>query len=402
MDPTASTPDRLDLLRKSVTYYHTDLGLTPIRVHYPEKLPATTPMGKCSCGSAYRLDEHSKPTRAHGLCPTPGKHPVATGWTNGGDTAQEWVSTPWNIGLICGPEHDLLVLDIDVRNQGTETYSLLAPLLNGTDGAGTPWTSAHFQTFSYFTSGHNGSRGYHMLFHVDPDSWPEITSAPSSLHGLDIKSNGMVVAAPSVHATGDSYELRSGAQVQGLDHGQATRLGHALRHLHRGFGGENTDDLEGRISKVQVMLDLMTGVQTVNWGPGEKHDNLKPLLGAFIHQVLTDWNGATNKPLLSQLLARAEEDHQYAPLPLLRLCQGWNFATCSPPWSDQELQTMVASFWRRHLQYLIDCIEAVERMAVRGQTAAQPTTAQISVASPEVTPVRAGRSTHDYLLNARR
>jgi len=133
--------------------------------------------GHCTCGVT--------------ACKSPGKHPfgylVHAGHKDASrdsDQIQRWFSSsssPMNLGVVCGSEsRNLLVLDQDSHEAG-EILDKAALPITRTEATG---------------------RGRHLFFHV-PDlgsveKWP-------SVPGLDIKTNGYVVAYPSRHVSGTDY-----------------------------------------------------------------------------------------------------------------------------------------------------------------------------------------------------
>lgn len=96
-----------------------------------------------------------------------------------------WEEWPWaNIGINC-EKSGLVVLDIDPRNDGEDSFhDLLLDL-----GKLPPTVEAH-----------SGGGGQHLLFrHPGGDFRREITS------GVDIKCSGYIVAPPSIHPDGKPY-----------------------------------------------------------------------------------------------------------------------------------------------------------------------------------------------------
>lgn len=97
--------------------------------------------------------------------------------------------TPYNLGVATG--RGLLVVDVDPRNGGEESWNQVLPQHDPLPRTATART---------------GSGGWHILFRADPESpvggrvglWP----------GVDIKGDGgQIVVAPSLHpATKDPYE----------------------------------------------------------------------------------------------------------------------------------------------------------------------------------------------------
>jgi len=156
--------------------------------------------GLCTCA------DRTKPNHER----TAGKHPVDKDWQNAPQLTEEqmqaaWPETGWravfNIGVATGRDSDLLVLDIDPDNGGTESILKLqgqhAPLE-------TNWAQR------------TGSGGYHLGWAM-PEGF-EPTNRRGGLKdypGLDIRGQGgQIVVAPSRSAKGDYAWLKRGARDQ--------------------------------------------------------------------------------------------------------------------------------------------------------------------------------------------
>lgn len=141
--------------------------------------------GQCSCGKQ---------------CGNPGKHPrtrngLKSATTDAAQIHKWWTDTPnAPIGIVCGDQHGLLVIDIDPRNGGQETWNRIASEHD-------PIVTAHVRT---------GGGGSHIYLAAPPIP---IKSRGNALGpGVDIASNGhYVVAPPSLHASGARYEFAQGA-----------------------------------------------------------------------------------------------------------------------------------------------------------------------------------------------
>jgi hypothetical protein len=131
------------------------------------------------------------------LFPIKGKAPAVKNWPGAATTdpanLSKWFggSNPPNVGVATGG--DLLVLDVDVREGGFDSFWRFV------DGRELPETAAC----------ESGAGGYHHYFRI-----PEglgIRSRTDLLPGLDIKcEGGYVVTAPSIHPeTGREYEWAS-------------------------------------------------------------------------------------------------------------------------------------------------------------------------------------------------
>jgi hypothetical protein len=105
--------------------------------------------------------------------------------------ASWWTLAPnANIGVACAPS-GLLVVDVDPRNGGDETFGALARELGPTPA-----------TWTVLTPG----GGAHYYFRHDGDAVGGGLGA-----GVDLKHQGYVVAPPSVHPNGGTYRWDAGA-----------------------------------------------------------------------------------------------------------------------------------------------------------------------------------------------
>ncbi len=146
------------------------------------------PDGVCTCG---RPD-----------CPSPGKHPRLKDGVKGASSDPETVAGWWrqwpsaNIGLATGAPSGLWVLDVDVGD-GVDGEADLARL----EAAHGPLKALQART---------GSGGRHLFFELDKASEALRNRARLKVDGrttgLDVRATGgYVVAAPSVHASGQPY-----------------------------------------------------------------------------------------------------------------------------------------------------------------------------------------------------
>lgn len=135
--------------------------------------------GHCSCG---RHD-----------CEHPGKHPRTKHGFKDATSDRDQVSRWWtrwpdaNIGIPTGKTSGLLVVDIDPRNGGDESWESLV-----SKGGSLPATAEQI----------TGGGGRHIVFR-DPGVPVPKELAP----GIDIKSSGgYIIVAPSLHPSGQCYE----------------------------------------------------------------------------------------------------------------------------------------------------------------------------------------------------
>lgn len=146
-------------------------------------VPLWGPHGRrCSC-------------RAGLNCDRPGKHPRTRHGVSGATTdtkrIRAWKWETANIGIATGERSGLVVLDVDPRNHGhVELCKLIGRLGKLPEGP------------TAFT----GGRGVHLLFR-----YPGIALRGKAAPGVDVKADGgYVVAPPSVHSSGRTYDWLRG------------------------------------------------------------------------------------------------------------------------------------------------------------------------------------------------
>ena len=127
-----------------------------------------------------------------------GKHPRISNWQNKASNDPREIKRWWrkwpdaNVGIVTGPKSGLVVVDADVKDNGLETIRSLATdhpeLMN---------------TYIVIT----GGGGLHLYFrHPGVEVKNRVRFAP----GLDIRAdNGLVIAPPSIHRSGQVYEARN-------------------------------------------------------------------------------------------------------------------------------------------------------------------------------------------------
>jgi hypothetical protein len=150
-------------------------------------LPLHSPTGgACSC---------RKPT-----CSSVGKHPrthrgLKAATTDARKIRQWWTQWPQaNIGILTGAGSGLVVLDVDDKGEKQGSHSLA---LRAADGHEVP------TTFAVRTG-----NGRHLYF--KHPGIPVANSVQKLGAGLDVRGeDGYVVAAPSAHANGQTYEVES-------------------------------------------------------------------------------------------------------------------------------------------------------------------------------------------------
>lgn len=165
---------------------HVEKTILEYALDYAERgwrvFPVHTPMGNgCSCGNQD--------------CSSIGKHPMTRHGVNDAVIDKEQIHIWWekwpnaNIGVATGADSGLVVLDVDAQHDGLATFIELFQENGSMDG-----------TYIALT----GNGGLHLFFQY-PEV--EIRNATGIRQGIDVRGNGgYVVAPPSQHASGQSYE----------------------------------------------------------------------------------------------------------------------------------------------------------------------------------------------------
>lgn len=148
--------------------------------------------GKCNCGGSHH---HSNDA---------GKHPLLSDWNSNStsdlDLLNRWFgkNTNNNIALNCKAS-GLVVIDIDPRNGGDESFLDLERLLDGE----IPETLTVL-TGEYSIRGIK-TRGRHLYFKAREGDQFFKDFSKQGFNGIDIKFNGYVLLPPSKHASGVDY-----------------------------------------------------------------------------------------------------------------------------------------------------------------------------------------------------
>lgn len=177
--------------------------------------------GRCDCGKAECTSAGKHPHgryARHGLKDATQDGAVICSWFNNGQAV--------NIGILTGVESGIVVLDIDPRHGGEESLKVLG-LLPDTAKAAT------------------GGGGWHYFFRHPGD---EVRNSAGKLgDGLDIRGDGgYVVAAPSVHVSGQQYRWLRDPRA-----GLAELPGNILDRLVGAPAAKISSTVEGAIPKGQ-------------------------------------------------------------------------------------------------------------------------------------------------------
>lgn len=108
-----------------------------------------------------------------------------------GDWFRRWPEA--GIGIATGAASNLVVLDVDPRNDGDESYAEARSRFG-------PWADAPIV--------HTGGGGTHEWFRAPTDGPVSCRNHIGGLRGLDVKADGgYVVAPPTIHPNGVAYEF---------------------------------------------------------------------------------------------------------------------------------------------------------------------------------------------------
>jgi len=211
--------------------------------------------GRCTCNGI-----HAEPKDI-------GKHPAIGEWNSRATDDQLvihnwWTSSPLNnIGVFCSPS-GFIVIDIDPRSGGIESFEKLDELL---DGALPKTVEAYTGRYTY-----NGKaeRGRHLFFKVNADEAFVGNLKANGLNGIDIKHNGYVMLAPSRHGSGVNYEWRSGHAPWEIEMAEAPEaLLEVIRKKSRKSTSSHSDgnwdwmqDLEYKGDRVDIATMLEEGI----------------------------------------------------------------------------------------------------------------------------------------------
>ncbi len=130
-------------------------------------------------------------------CKALGKHPVASNWQH----TPQWSADQIEVMELTGQlttgygvlvSEGLLVIDVDARNGGVESYARLLEVCPQIAGAGLVVNTG------------SGSGSQHLYFRTPADV--ALVQHHDNYKGIDFKSSGFVVGPGSLHASGRRYE----------------------------------------------------------------------------------------------------------------------------------------------------------------------------------------------------
>ncbi len=199
------------------------------------------------------------------------------------------------VGIVTGAVSNLVVLDVDPRHGGDDSLAELER-----EHGALPLTIEAI----------TGGGGRHVYF-----TYPagELRNRAALAPGIDLRAEGgLVVAPPSLHASGKRYEWEVSHHPD--ETGLAAMPGWLLQRA-RG-------EAPGRGHPVAYWRDLVErGV-----GEGERNSTIASLTGHLL------WHGVDKQVALELLLA-------------------WNRLRCRPPLEDEEVAATVDSIARTHARH---------------------------------------------------
>ncbi|HXV25168.1 MAG TPA: bifunctional DNA primase/polymerase [Alphaproteobacteria bacterium] len=230
--------------------------------------------------------------------PRGGKRPLVTWRDFETEPAAEDMIGSWyarwpdaGIAIVTGRISGIVVLDIDAGHGGEESFAALAPR---------PY--ALFETVESIT----GGGGRHLYFAHPGGTVP---NRAGFLPGLDLRGNGgVVVAPPSLHASGHRYRWLPGA-------GPWDRAPVQLPEILR----DRMDPEAQRGKPLHYWRDLLREGVPI----GRRNSTIASLAGHLF------W-------------------HDVDPQVATELLLSWNRVRCRPPLSDEEVVETVASIHRTH------------------------------------------------------
>lgn len=143
--------------------------------------------GWCSCG------DHS--------CTKQGKHPKRRNWNHAATNDIKKLSSMFatndsNLGIATGQKSKLVVIDVDPKNGGDDSYFEMIKKYGAID--------------EHTLVANTGGGGHHLYYHYDGNHIGNYHSTVFG-RGIDVKgNNGYVIGAPSNHISGNEYYWRDG------------------------------------------------------------------------------------------------------------------------------------------------------------------------------------------------
>lgn len=257
--------------------------------------------GRCSCQRS--------------SCSSPGKHPIPrnglkSATSDLAQVQQWWTQNPQaNIGLATGKVSGLVVIDIDPRNGGDESFFDL---------------EKQYQAFPRTKEVLTGGGGQHLYF-----SYPLSVSVSCKVgkadpfRGIDIKGDGgYVLVPPSLHVSGKHYEWEVASYEQEL-----AELPEWFLNLFLGCSLSSSDKHETYQDRIRHME--WSGFLKQPFPEGQRNTNLTQIAGYFLAKKMDGY------------LA-------------LDICQSINQTICKPPLPEQEVIQIVNSIALKESQKMME------------------------------------------------
>ncbi|WP_342042834.1 bifunctional DNA primase/polymerase [Bacillus sp. OTU2372] len=213
-------------------------------------------------------------------CKSPGKHPRITGGYKSATTDKFKINQWWakwpisNIGIATGKINGIIVIDIDPRNGGNQSFGELI---------------SEFGQLPETVEAVSGGGGQHILLKY-PGSF-NFTNI--LMPGIDIKTDGgYIVGAPSLHKCGLEYEWKM------TGHPFRVRIAECPEWLARLIKGKSLDHNK---KPATYWKDVLKGV-----GRGERNIVATQLTGYLLRryidpfatqEIMEMWNARNTPPL---------------------------------------------------------------------------------------------------------
>ena len=189
--------------------------------------------GRCACGNP--------------KCAALYKHPVASNWQHSPHWSDDQIEVMEMTGQLdtgygVMVSDGLLVVDVDARNGGVDSYSALLEIVPEISGAG----------LIVATGSGGGSK--HLYFKIDPAL--ALSQHLAQFKGIDFKSSGFVVGAGSLHASGNRYQVLTGSVFDISDAPQAlVDLLKKPERVRREYNGIQIDVSLSELEELVMAID---------------------------------------------------------------------------------------------------------------------------------------------------
>lgn len=262
--------------------------------------------GRCSCQRSN--------------CSSPGKHPIPynglkSATSNHAQVRQWWTQNPSaNIGLVTGKVSGLVVVDIDPRNGGDESFFDL---------------EKQYGPFPRTKEVLTGGGGQHLYFRYPSVGMACKSGKTGLFRGIDIKGDGgYVLVPPSLHVSGKHYEWEVASYEQEL-----AELPEWFLNLLLGCGLPSSDKhgkcVNGDRVEYRARHTEWSGFLKQPFPEGQRNTSLTQIAGYFLAKRIDGY------------LA-------------LDICHSINQTVCKPPLPEQEVIRIVNSIARQESQKMME------------------------------------------------